>query len=351
MKRLTAFLCAAALLLLAGCAREAQTARSAQVFAMDTVMNMTAYGGDGDAVDAAETEIYRLEALFSRTREESDVSRLNENGGGAVSEEVYALLEAAKAESLRTGGAFDVTVAPLMDLWGFTKTEFRVPTAEELEGALPAVGAGHVRLANGAAALDEGTRIDLGGIVKGYAADRVEAIFRAHGVRSAVADLGGNLLLLGSKPDGSDWRVGVKDPRRTEEADAYAVILSLCDAFAVTSGGYQRYFERDGRTYHHILDPASGLPAKSGLLSVTVVANANGKDYDGARPANAAACDALSTALFVMGEEKALAFHLLSDEAFELVLVTDDGRVVVTKGLEGRFEEVEGSGYRYETTP
>ena len=159
--------------------------------------------------------------------------------------------------------------------------------------------------------------------------------------------LGGNVLVLGSKADGSPWRVAVQDP---EDASSYAGVLSLTDAFAVTSGGYQRYFEEGAVRYQHILDPGTGYPAESGLTSVTVVAGANGASYHSETPppANGAMCDAFSTALFVMGEERAIDFWRSCGYDFELVLVTEDGRVLVTEGLQDRFEQTEGSAYRYE---
>ena len=172
----------------------------------------------------------------------------------------------------------------------------------------------------------------------------MEQTFRANGVESGKISLGGNVFVLGTKPDGSDWRVGIKDPQNEE---ALAVILPLRDAYAITSGGYERYFEENGKTYHHIIDPSTGYPADSGLLSVTVVAADNGPDWAGA--GNGAMCDAFSTALFVMGEEQALDFWRNGGYDFDLVLVTEDGRVVITAGLADRFEEVKDSGYTYET--
>ena len=153
-------------------------------------------------------------------------------------------------------------------------------------------------------------------------------------------ELGGNILVIGDKPDGTAWRVGVQDPKHPDEADGLVCVLNLTDAFAVTSGSYQRYFEQDGKRYHHIIDPATGCPADSGLTSVTVVA-------DSAR-GNGTMCDALSTALFVMGEDKALDFWRSGVYDFQLVLVTEDGRVVVTEGLKDGFVEMEESGYTYE---
>ena len=220
----------------------------------------------------------------------------------------------------------------------------------EIDALLPLVGTEHVTLEGTRVTLDEGCAMDLGGIAKGYASDWVEAALRRNGAQRAMVYLGGNVLVLGSKADGSPWRVAVQDP---EDSASYAGILSLTDAFAVTSGGYQRWFEENGVRYQHILDPKTGCPAESGLTSVTVVAAANGPDYTSETPApgRGALCDALSTALFVMGEEQAIDFWRTSAYDFELVLVTEDGRVLVTEGLSDCFEQTEGSAYRYESIP
>ena len=198
-----------------------------------------------------------------------------------------------------------------------------------------------------AAALTPGTQIDLGGIAKGYASDRVAEILKENNIPRATISLGGNVLAWGDRPDGTPWRVGIQDPQNADRADAYAGMLKLENAFAVTSGGYQRFFEADGRTYHHIIDPATGYPADSGLTSVTVVADCDWDEVDG-RPGVGTMCDALSTALFVMGEEKALDFWRSGVYDFDLVLVTEDGRVVVTDGIANEFEASEESGYSYE---
>lgn len=352
MKRFTIWLLAAALCL-TGCA--AQTAETtARIFAMDTVMTVTAYGsGAEEAVSQAEGQIQALEAKLSRTLADSDVARINENGitpTTAVSAGAWDLLQAAAAYSRATAGAFDITIAPVMDAWGFTGDSFRVPSRSELDALLPHVDSTQLVFTEEperSVALGEGQAIDLGGIAKGYTSDLVEAVLRANDLTSGIISLGGNVFVLGSKPDGSDWRVGIRDPRRVDEASAFAAVLSLSDAYAITSGGYERYFEENGKTYHHIIDPRTGYPADGGLLSVTVVADANGADHAGA--GNGTLCDAFSTALFVMGEEEALNFWRTSGYDFELVLVTADGRVVITDGLSGRFEAVKDSGYVYET--
>ena len=313
-----------------------------QVFAMDTVMTLSAYGKPcEDALKEAEMELYRLEALLSRTSETSTVSAINEAAGDPVSveEEVAELMLLAKQYTEVTGGAFDITIAPVVSAWGFTEDTYRVPEQQELDRLLQSVGEEFVDVRDGTVVLAPETRIDLGGIAKGYASDKAAEIFDANKVEHAQAALGGNILLVGTKPDGNLWRVGVQDPARPNE-EAYAAIVALADAFAVTSGSYQRYFEQDGTAYHHIIDPADGRPADSGLTSVTVVADRH--------TGTGTMCDALSTALFVMGEEGALEFWRSGAYDFELILVTEDGRVVVTAGLETALTEIEESGYTYE---
>ena len=175
--------------------------------------------------------------------------------------------------------------------------------------------------------------MDLGAVAKGFAAGEAEEALRGAGVERATIDLGGNVTVIGTRPDGDPWRVAVKDPRNT---DGYLCILELEDVTLSTSGGYERYFEEDGVRYHHIIDPKTGYPADSGLLSVTVVT------------ANHVLADALSTALFVAGPEEALDFWRSRDD-FELVLCTDDDRIIVTQGLEDAFQLYDqDGGYTYE---
>lgn len=347
MRRLLA-LTAMALLLTACAAPAEEQPVEREFLAMDTVIRFCVYGG-GDAVPAAEAELRRLEGLLSRTDPDSAVSRLNRSAGEPVEagSELCRLLDAAAACSAAVNGAFDITVAPVVDAWGFTDETQQVPSSAALAELLPRVGMEHIRPeADGVSVrLDPGTEIDLGGIAKGYAADCLLDLFREAGSPRGWVSLGGNVLAWGLRPDGTPWRIGIQDPRYPEQ-QRYAGVLSLEDAFAVTSGGYQRYFEQNGVRYHHILNPAGGYPAKSGLVSVTVVAPAEG---EGPAPGSGTLCDALSTALFVMGEEQALAFWRSGVYDFQLVLVTGDGRVVTTAGLEGIFAPEDGSGYVYET--
>ena len=347
VKRMGALLLAAmAALGLTGCAGTTDpdmAQESIQVIAMDTAMVFTAYGKESiRAVYDAEEEVRRLDALLSRTSESSEIGMLNSAGEKTVpvGTEIAALIRTAGAYAQATDGAFDITIAPLVSAWGFTTDSYQVPSQADIDSLMECVGMEHVHLSGGDARLDEGSMVDLGGIAKGYAADRVAEIFREHAVPRGKVELGGNILVIGDKPDGTAWRVGIQDPKNPDDANGLVGVLNLMDAFAVTSGSYQRYFEQDGEIYHHIIDPATGYPADSGLTSVTVVADSG--------QGNGTMCDALSTALFVMGEEKALDFWRGGTYDFQLVLVTEDGRVVVTDGLKDDFVELEGNGYVYE---
>lgn len=306
-----------------------------QFFAMDTVMSITAYGNAAEnAVVAAVAEVNSLEQLLSRTREGSDIDLLNANGTAAISEDTANVLSLALEWNEKTSGAFDVTIAPIVTDWGFGGAEeHRVPSQEELNELLPLVDSDALILEGTTATLAQaGMEIDLGGIAKGYAAAQAEQILRDHGVESALLDLGHNITVIGSKPDGSAWRVAVQDPNNN---DGMVGVLSLEDTSAVTSGGYQRYFEQDGQVYHHIIDPRTGYPADSGIVSATVVC------YD------SGLADLLSTAIFILGVEDALTLWR-TEGSFDLVLVTNDNTVVITEGLMDTFELDRSSGYTLE---
>ena len=294
-----------------------------ELFAMDTVMRLTAYGSQSEeAVAAAAAEIQRLDALLSVGSASSEVTRLNSEGGGPVSEDTGRLLTAALELYRKTGGLFDCTVYPLMELWGFPTKAYHVPTETELTAVLPLADMSRVRFDGQTLTLAEGQQIDFGGIAKGYASQRVVEIFQSFGVKSGMVYLGGNIQVLGTKPDGTDWRIGVQDP---QGGNGYPAVVEAKDVAVVTSGGYQRYFEEDGKRYIHILDPRTGTPAESDLLSATVVSP------------NGTLADALSTAAFVMGLEGAVSYWQ-THNGFELILIAGDGAVYITEGLENAVE-------------
>lgn len=331
-------------LLFAGCATgtapEDNVKSQRQIYAMDTVMLLTAYGAQGeDALDAAEARIYALEADLDPSLTGSSVYAVNESAGEwvSVSADFLAIAGTANATAKQTGGALAVQLYALTELWGFTGGNYRVPAQSELDAALAEIDSFELQLrceldtGNCAARIPAGTSIAFGAVAKGYTADAALDAMAQAGCKAAIVSLGGNVQTLGQKPDGSAWSVAVMDP---DDNGAYAAMLSVGEKAVVTSGDYQRYFEQNGVRYSHILDPKTGRPADNGLRSVTVVCD------DGAR------ADALSTAMFVLGEEAALE-NWRTNDGFELVLITADGRVVVTEGLRDSFEET-NSEYRYE---
>lgn len=307
--------CGLALLLvftLCGCGAQRQTG---EWFAMDTVMTAAVYGS-ADALDAVEAETYRLDALLAAQKDDSEIAAVND-GAEVVSEETAALLRRALEIAAETNGAYDPTVYPLMRAWGFTDGNYRVPADAELDALLQTTGWTEVSVDGTTASLPEGFALDLGGIGKGYAAGRCKEILKAHGVTSALLSLGGNVSALGSKPDGTAWTVAIENP----DGGDYLGTVQIADQCVVTSGGYQRYFEQDGVRYWHILDPETGKPARSGMKSVTIVS------------ADDTLADALSTALFVMGPERAADFWRVHRAEFGAVWLTDDERLFVTEGL------------------
>lgn len=307
-----------------------------ELFAMNTYMVITAEGGDTEeAVKSVSREISRLENALSRTIDTSSVSRLNDEGGARLDEETASLLAAALTYSEETGGAFDVTIAPLVELWGITSDDPRVPSQEEIDALLPLVGSEHIHLDGREATLDEGCAIDLGGIAKGFASDKAADILSRSGADRACANLGGNVYVY-SREGHDAWNVAIQDPKGKDD---YVCILSLTDHFVVTSGGYQRYFTGpDGTVYQHILDPKTGYPVQSDLLSASVILPRSGDELAGTR------ADTYSTALYVMGESGAADFWRAHRD-FDMVLVTTDGRVVYTPGLASVFHEAEGVSY------
>ena len=338
MRKLTCLLLAC-LLALSLTACGAPKTETLDIFSMDTYMSLVAVGdGAFDVLQQTANEINTLEQRLSRTIDTSDVAQLNANGTAVLSNDTAALLRSALEYSAETNGAFDVTIAPLVALWGITTDSPRVPSQEEIDALLPLVGSEHVRLDGDTAAQDEGCTIDLGGIGKGYASDKAAELFAGSSISGGFVSLGGNVYVHGTTAEGKPWNVAIQDPNNTE---GFACTLHLSDAFVVTSGGYQRYFTApDGTVYQHIIDPATGYPVQNGLLSVSIVA----RRADGGTGTMA---DAYSTALYVMGEDGAVDFWR-QQGTFDMVLVTADGRVLYTPGLQDCFSETEGSGYDYQ---
>lgn len=348
-----------------GCSANRQA--SVSFYAMDTIMQITCYGKDAEAAaSAAQAEIIRLDELLSIGNGNSEVSLINKNGGGILSEDVAALAEYALMLYRMTDGAYDMTILPVMELWGFTSGDYSVPDDETLKNMLELCNSGLItcmQVSDNTTTekyrlkLSDGQGIDFGGLAKGYASDRLVDIFDSHNIKSAYFSLGGNVYCYHRKTDGSDWNIAIENPLKNfdyyhgddvggEGAGEIAKKISggvpdylgavrVHDKAVVTSGGYERYFEQDGKRYHHIIDTATGYPAESSLISVTVVSG------DGTL------ADGLSTACFVMGLDDSVSlwraygaggtFEGRTIAPFDLIMMTDDGEVYVTEGLAGSF--------------
>ena len=321
-----------ALLFLTGCSAESSPEPvQGTFFAMDTMMDFTIYGESG-LIDQSESLIASLESLVSVTDTGSELYAINQTGSGTLTGKASSLMEQALEICRRTDGALDSSIYPIVRAWGFTTGSYQVPDEAEIQALLPLVDYRKIQYdaAAGDVTLPEGMKIDLGSVAKGYAGQLVAQMLREHGVQSALLSLGGNVQTVGAKPDGSPWQIGIKDPQGEDAMMA----LSVEDQAVVTSGGYERYFEQDGQTYWHIMDPSTGHPADSGLISVTIVGD------------EGVVCDGLSTALFVMGLEKAADLWAQSGD-FEAVFVTASGEVYITEGLRDRFALTE----QYADTP
>ena len=393
---------------------------SIDVFAMDTYMNLLAYGDRAEeAVLAAAQEIHRIDDMLSTGNPESEISKLNAAGTGHVSEDTLYLIKESKTLYEETNGLFDIAIYPVMKLWGFPSQEYRVPTDEEIKTGLKLTDASKIAIGGAAAAAPasaaegktaakteeaskakakaEGTEaaeakngevekekaktedtaakpekatapeagdgggatdqpaaaeepaaadqlaaaatqeteaadksaqtlvlfgasgmeIDLGGIAKGFTSSRVMEVFREYGIEHGLVSLGGNVQALGTKENGKPWRVAIQNPE--SELD-YLGILDIEDKCVITSGGYERFFEKDGVRYHHIIDPRTGYPADSGIISATIISK------DGTL------ADGLSTSLFIMGKDQAEKYWRKNADRFDYILEDEAGKLYVTEG-------------------
>lgn len=295
--------------------------QTAEIFAMNTVMTLTVYGENAsELLDEARNMIYRYENMFSVNVEDSDIGRLNRAGGGpvTVSADTYEVIRESVEISARTDGLFDISVYPLVCAWGFTTDEYRIPDEDERARLLQAVDCKKIQLGeNHTVTLPADMKIDLGGIAKGYVSQKLVGLFRERKAEAAVISLGGNVQTYGKKPDGTPFTVGITDP--ADGSSVYGTIEAE-ETAVVTSGAYQRYFERDGVIYHHIIDKRTGTPAETDLASATVLS------------ADGAEADALATALFMMGKERAIAFDR-EHENIKCILIDKNNEVWTSDGI------------------
>ncbi len=301
---------------LCSCSRNVYPLSSTQIM-MDTVVTVTVYDGDDDVLTGAMKLCKQYENLLSKSVESSDVYKINHSNGKpvTVSSDTAELLKTALDIAEKSDGAFDPTILPLVELWNVTNSD-KVPEDGDIKSACQRTGYQNIKIEGNTVTAQNGAQLDLGGIAKGFIADKLKLYLKENGVKSAIVNLGGNTLLLGNK-GGEDFSVGVQKPFGKQDELCAKMLLS--DKTAVTSGVYQRYFEQDGRVYHHIIDPKTGYPTDNGLYAVTVVTESS------------SLADGLSTACLVLGVEKGKA--LAKAYGAELIFVDSNGQLILTDGL------------------
>ncbi len=331
-----ALLCAALMLPLAACGETKESRRT--IFAMDTTMTLVAYGKNREeGLASAESVIKSMDSMLDPELPSSTVYAINHANGEnvVVPGQVADMLSAAQTVYKQSGGALDLSVYPLLKLWGFIDNRTRVPYDSEILDELSRLCFDQLVLtpfpSSGTftVSMPSYGEISFGAVAKGCAADKAIEAMRASGVTSGIISLGGNVQTLGLKPDGTQWRVGIEDPNNP--GNSYVGVINVGETAVVTSGSYQRYFTdiTTGRTYHHILQPTSGYPVSNNLVSATVICR------------NGTMADCLSTAMFVLGEVKSLnywrTYGATDGGGFDMVLITKDNRIICTKGLIENF--------------
>ncbi len=342
-------------------------------FLLGTLVDLTVYEGEnGTVFRKAFNLISEYENMLSRNIETSEISLINKNAGkfpASVSEDTLYAIKKGLEYSVLTEGLFDISIGPLVTLWGIGTESARLPTDPEIKKAVELTdykkifitadkikspgfqadsqsaevkttegGLDDSRTNNAITAGDavpagesvflgkEGMAIDLGAVAKGFIADKVLELFEANGVKSAIINLGGNVLLFGSKPGGIPFKIGIQNP--FDVRGSYLGIIKASDISIVTSGIYERYFEADGKKYHHILNPKTGYPVENDIMGISVI---TGKSIDG---------DCLSTSLFMLGSVKAI--DLVENlENTEAVIITKEKKIILSSGAEKMFSLID----------
>lgn len=328
------------LIILSSCASDSGKPIEQNGFYMGTIISEKVYGAKaGKAANEVMEKIKNLEQTMTINSPGSEIDKLNDMAGKEsvkLSSESIFVMKTAKKYSELSEGTFDVTVGPLVKAWGIFTDHPRIPEKEEIKTLLKLVGYKDLFIddrENSAKLARQGEVVDLGGIAKGYAGDAAIDIFKSNGIKSAYINLGGNVVVLGSKPDGSPWNIGIQNPRAAN--GKYIGILKVSDKAVVSSGDYERYFEKDNIRYHHILDPRTGYPSDTGLMGTTIVTRSS---ID---------ADALSTATFVLGLDKGMKL-VESLKNVEAVFITKEKKVYITPGLKNIFTfEDESKEFEY----
>ncbi|MFQ9515290.1 MAG: FAD:protein FMN transferase [Eubacterium sp.] len=329
MKKISGFIVIIILMMnLTACGTASDTKVSLTNYCFDTTVTITiySYSGESDAEDIINGCFglcNHYESLLSRTIEDSDVSKINNSNGQPteVQQIVAQIINDSLEYSRLSDGAFDITIAPLTSLWDIKNNTGTIPSDQNINSALKHIDYNTISVDEEFVTLsDKKAQIDLGGIAKGFVADKLKSFMVSEGVTSAIIDLGGNILTIGGKSSSDDFKIGIKKPF-SENASDYAATINLSDKSVVTSGIYERYFEKDGKIYHHILDTKTGFPVENNLYSVTIISGTS------------EAGDALSTSAFALGLDKGKELINSLDKT-EAIFITNENKIVLTDGLE-----------------
>lgn len=306
---------------------------------MDTAMQLSAYGPNAkSAVDESKKRIDELNDMASSTIDTSDVSQINSAAGKdyvKVHPEIIKMLVASQKYSKISNGMWDITVGPLVNLWGIGTDNERLPSDEEIKAKLPLVGYDKISINendNTVMLKETNMAIDLGGIAKGFAADEVLKIYKKYNIKNGLINLGSSsIYAVGKNDKGNKWGIGLKNPR-SDEKDNYLGVIKIADEGISTSGDYERYFIKDGKRYHHILDPSTGYPVDNGVMSVTVI-------IDGSVPDNGMLADILSLTVFELGPEKGIELiNSMPNTSCEIT--TTDFKVSTSTGFNDKFSDL-----------
>ncbi len=298
-------------------------------FLMDTLVQIKVYGEKAQKViNTSFKRMQEIEDEMSVSIESSQIYKINSHPGEAVKvkNDTFKVIKNSLNYAKLTDGKFDPSIGPLVELWGIDTEHARVPTRKEIQDARKLVNYRWVEINENNKTVHltkKGMKLDLGSIAKGYAADEVRKIVNEEGVKSAYVNLGGNVLVIGSKPDGSAWKVGIKDPRL--KRNGVMASIEVRDKTIVTSGNYERYFKEDGVIYHHIIDPTTGRPARTDIISASIITH------------DSLDADALSTSVFVLGPEKGMKLIENTPEV-EAMIINDDLKVTLSSGLKNKVE-------------
>lgn len=323
------------LLLLTSCASASSKSVSGTKYLLGTVCTIRLFGTDDKKLlDSAFSEIERIESLISVNISSSEVYEINKNAGITgvlVSDETYSLIRRAYDYTVMSDGVFNLAIGPVVELWGIGTPDVRLPSDDEINQALVLCDYELIEFdddKNMVFLVTRGMALDLGAIAKGYIADKTAELLKEKGVKNAIINLGGNVLVIGSRTDGTKWRIGIQDPF-TERNDYFAV-YEAADETIVSSGVYERFFVRNGIRYHHIFDTSTGYPVMTDLQSVSIIG-----------PGSETA-DVLSTIIFALGSDKGIQF-IANFPDYKALFVDDKKAVTVTEGFDSGLEITDGT--------